>query len=628
MDSAVRPPTQECYRAGDLLIDVSRQTVTRDGADVPLPRLSFDLLVALAAAYPRVMTIDELMDTVWAPAIVNPETVSQRIKLLRQSLGDDPQEPRYIVGVRGRGYRMQATVTREAAANAVPAPAAASTAIADAPAKRPSARERRAWTIAAVALAGALLVLAVARVGTDGRVPSPAAGAGRSVAVLPFLDLSAKRDQEYFADGMSEEIIDLLTRVPGLRVPARTSSFSFKGTHATVGEIAKALHVDHVLEGSVRTAGDQLRITVQLIRADTGFHLWSATYERRIDDVFRTQDEIAGAVVRALQASLSNKGAVRPAPTMNAGAHADYLQGLYHYYRSTPVDNAKAIESLEQAVELDPRYADAWAALASARVDNYSDYARGDLAAARQGAYEAARRAIEIDPALSEAHVAMAKIFFNLDWNREAAAAELERAHALDPLNEHERRVTSTVLLASARFAESEAVARDAIATDPLNPWNYHALAFAEWWGGKPDDAARTLRRSLELPNPAFTQTILSVVLLTSGHVVEAAREAERETDPEERAVSRPLILDALGRHEEATRALKEAEAHFGSYSAYQIAAVYARRGEVGPTIDWLERAARQREQFVQFLAFDPVFQRVRDAPEIRDFLRRHHLSD
>src|SRR5438046_837781 len=196
-----------------------------------------------------------------------------------------------------------------------------------------------------------------------GTAPAAMAISDKSVAVLPFLDMSEKKDQEYFSDGLSEELIDMLTKIPDLRVPARTSSFYFKGKSEDIPNIARRLMVAHVLEGSVRKSGNYLRVTAQLVRADNGYHLWSETYDRQLDDIFKVQDEIAGAVVKALKVSLGADEVPRAAGISNPAAHALLLQAEYFLYRSTPDGYTKAIGYYQQAIQLDPDSAPGWAGL-------------------------------------------------------------------------------------------------------------------------------------------------------------------------------------------------------------------------------------------------------------------------
>jgi TolB-like protein/DNA-binding winged helix-turn-helix (wHTH) protein len=388
-NTAATIPASAGYQIGDLIVDPGRQCVTRAGIDIPLPRLSFDLLVTLARAAPDLLSFDELNRRVWPGLVITLETISQRVKLVRGALGDDAHAPRYIGGVRGRGYRMVAlvrpltnrrssteesslavvtVVTEPIAVELEPSPrdeaiapsvlasrgAVAAAAVASPgdtgvaakpvanltqqpPISRPAShRVNRPVLTLSVLIALGLGYFAadklwfsrrttserpVATLASATTAATPAVSE-KAVAVLPFLDMSERKDQEYFSDGLTEELIDMLTKIPDLRVPAQTSSFYFKGKQVTIADIAKSLRVAHVLEGSVRKSGNHLRITAQLVRADNDYHLWSESYDRQLDDIFKVQDEIAGAVVKALKISLMGGSLAGPTRTQNVGVPA------------------------------------------------------------------------------------------------------------------------------------------------------------------------------------------------------------------------------------------------------------------------------------------------------------------
>jgi TolB-like protein len=283
--------------------------------------------------------------------------------------------------------------------------------------------------------------------------PVPNAATDKSIAVLPFVDMSEKHDQEYFSDGMAEEIIDLLVKVPELKVPARTSSFYFKGKSTQIPDIARQLGVANVLEGSVRKSGSHMRVTAQLVRADNGFHIWSETYDRQLDDVFQTQDEIAGAVVKALKISLVRPAAPVAIPTPSNEAYELYLRARELANRGSEDGILKGYEDLRQAVSLDPKFALAWANLAELlAIDNvnwglvigqsgsHTSRDSTDLenwestwAQARADARAAADEAIRLAPELAESHAARAQVLELLDWNWSAADSEMRRALEIEP---------------------------------------------------------------------------------------------------------------------------------------------------------------------------------------------------
>src|SRR6266850_993263 len=307
--SAATSPAATGYQVDDLIIDLGQQRVTRAGNDIPLPQLSFELLVTLARAAPDLVTFDQLTERVWTGLVITPETISQRVKLVRDALGDDPHAPRYIAGVRGRGYRMVATV-RPLADRRRSSPA-------DVPGPRVLG-----WLGGILAVA--LLLAAPWAISRYLRGPQPAepfAGAPgsvvvqppRTIAVLPLLDMSPAGGNAYLGDGLAQELSARLARIRGLRVAARTSAFVFKDRRADVRTIAQTLGVRHILEGSVRRDGDHLRVTAQLIDTSSGYNVWSQTYDRTWQDLLAIEDDLARSIIGALQLVLSSELAQRAA---------------------------------------------------------------------------------------------------------------------------------------------------------------------------------------------------------------------------------------------------------------------------------------------------------------------------
>jgi TolB-like protein len=356
------------YRVGDLVVDTERGSVTRDGQEISLGKVSFDLLVALMRGAPGFVSIDSLMQRVWSGMVVGPETVAQRVKLLRSALDDDAKEPRYVAGVRGRGYRLVAPVATLGASAAEPA------------------------------------TLTDPECGPD---PEPQTGTclPRSIAVLPFANLTAEPDKEYFGDGMAEELINVLTQIPGLKVPARTSSFAYKGRNLDVRRIARDLGVETVLEGSVRSAGERIRVVAQLVDAKSGFHVWSHSWDRRFEDLFKVQDELAAAIVQALGVSASSRNlesAGHSRPTADLEAYQLYLQGQSLRSRANEQSLRRAVELFEQASARDPKFGRAVAAALMARANLL--YWGFTPCATVEEIERDTRRALELDPSLVEAH--------------------------------------------------------------------------------------------------------------------------------------------------------------------------------------------------------------------------------
>jgi TolB-like protein/Flp pilus assembly protein TadD len=499
-----------------------------------------------------------------------------------------------------------------------------------------TAAPRTKWVAAAGIVAALLLVLAYfvfdhlwlsKKVAEENSAVAPATHAvpEKSVAVLPFVDMSEKKDQEYFSDGLSEELIDMLTKTPELRVPARTSSFYFKGKQTTIAEIAKSLGVANVLEGSVRKSGNTLRITAQLIRVDSGYHVWSETYDRQLDDIFKIQDEIAGAVVKALKVSLLEGGVPRATPTSNTEAYTLYLQGqAIGNNAAQSADVERAIDHLQRALKFDPMFARAWAALAGWRIFNYSYFTNGNYQQVLAEARYAAQLALNLDPNLSDAHAAMGDVY-SLEWNWKAAEAEINKAVALDPGNATVLGSASQIAQTLGRFEEALQLAQRALALDPLGEWT--DVGSTSLASGRLAEAEAAYRRALDFaPTTSQLHFQLGWVLLARREPAAALADMERETDERYREVGRALALDALGRKSDADRALAVAEAKYAGVIEYPIAVVYANRNDLDTAFEWLDRAYQLHDGWVSWAIWDPLLKNLRGDPRYKAFLRKINL--
>ena len=335
------------------------------------------------------------------------------------------------------------------------------------------------------------------QVASDATSSVPAAS-DRSIAVLPFVDMSAGKDQEYFTDGISEELLNLLAKVPELKVIGRTSSFQFKGKNEDLRVIGQKLNVAHLLEGSVRKSGNKIRLTAQLIRADDGSHLWSETYDRTLDDIFAVQDEIASEVVRALKVTLLGDALPTPSRTEDNEAHTLYLQGRYFADRRGPGDHKKAIAYFEQALERDPNFAMAWVELSAARTNNANTMGV-DMEAELRKARDEARRAVEVDPQLADGYASMAFDSMTLDWDWQEASRLLARARELDPNNLRTLRMTAHLAGSLGRLDEAVRLHQQVIAREPLVTSHHVNAALVMRNAGKLTEAEHALRKALEL---------------------------------------------------------------------------------------------------------------------------------
>jgi TolB-like protein/Tfp pilus assembly protein PilF len=445
-----------------------------------------------------------------------------------------------------------------------------------------------------------------------------------SIAVLPFTDMSEKKDQEYFSDGLSEELIDMLSKVPGLRVPARTSSFYFKDKSADIPTIAKRLAVAHVLEGSVRKSGNNIRITAQLIRADSGFHLWSETYDRQLNDIFKVQDEIAGAVVDQLKLALLS-GAGAPAATTSLEAYNFYLQARYFTGRDNPEDLDKAVALYERAIDIDPNYALAYAWLATCHVRRVANGADTDgVGYAKTRA--AAQKAIALDPNLPEGYLALASAAMQYDFDWASAAAMLRKAQALDAENPLALQIAGHLTQATGSLTEAEDYFRRSADRDPLNLLMRRYYAKALYYEGRLPEAAAALRRIIELnPNFPAAHYELGRTLLAQGDPQAALLAMQAEPSASWKSFGLPLAYRALRRNADAKSSLDALIAHSAG-SEFQVAEAYAFFGEPDQALRWLELARTRHDPGVLWVRRDPMFRILVNDPRYKQFLLEMRL--
>lgn len=454
-----------------------------------------------------------------------------------------------------------------------------------------------------------------------------AAPAEASIAVLPLVNMSSDREQDYFSDGLSEELLNLLAQVPGLHVAGRTSSFSFKDKQATIGEIGRALHVATVLEGSVRKSGERLRITAQLVKARDGYHLWSQTYDRELTDIFAVQDEIAAAVVDALKLRLlpAQQPTTAGHHVPGTAAYQHFLLGRQLLNRATEDGFRRAVGEFAQAVALEPAYSAALAGLALAEA-YASDYTDSDAAmlAGRERAGQAAERAVASDPALGEAYTARAvlRFVFDLDWN--GGDADFAQALVFNPGDVMTHWQYSRLLAALGRLPEALASASQATQLDPLSAQAWEIRARYELASGDIAAARRSLEQALDLaPDHGRAPLGLGMAALLDGEPTAAREWYARSNNETFQLAGLAMAAHDLGDDAESRRVLQELLACHAHNSAYQIAGVFAWRGEHDTAFDWLQRAVSQRDAGLQYLKYDPALRSLRPDPRYPRLLER-----
>ena len=489
----------------------------------------------------------------------------------------------------------------------------------------------RADYIILVALSAVVAVIAVGLVGeiSKTRVPETARFAvtdvdPRSIAVLPFVNMSNDPEQEYFSDGISEEILNLLAKVPEMRVTSRSSAFSFKGQNLDVPTMAAKLNVAHVLEGSVRKSGNQLRIGVQLIEVETDTYLWSKSYDRELKDVFAIQDDIAVAVVDALKIELL--GEQPKVIETNSEAYTLYLQGL-HIWRQMGGAEAKQVESLlKRALEIDPDFAPAWTELGYV----YRAQALGGLRAVDEGielARHAIQRALDIDPQNGRAYAALAFIETVYDWNFKAAEQYTQQAMVLSPGDARVLIVASILKMVLGRLDEAIDLQERAIAIDPVVPRKFLTLTSMYYSAHRLDEAADAIQMARSLnPSGNLGQYYLGLVLLAQGDAPAALVAIEQETYEVFRMTGTAIVQHALGDAVASDTALKELIDNYAAGAAYQVAEVYAFRGEIDLAFDWLDQAYDNRDGGLAAMLLDPLLANLHEDPRWKPLLDKMGL--
>lgn len=458
----------------------------------------------------------------------------------------------------------------------------------------------------------------------------PAVATDPSVAVLPFVDMSQNKDQEYFADGLAEELLNLLAGIPELRVIGRTSSFQFKGRNEDLRLIATKLGVASLLEGSVRKSGNRVRITAQLIKAADGSHLWSETYERDLGDIFKVQDEISSAVVAALKVKLlpQKESASAPYRTASPEAYNEYLLGRQFFNRGSAEDFRRAVDAYRRAVELDPMFASAYAGLAVS--ENEVARAPGntleEVQAAQARALAAADRAVELDPDMSEGYAARGFLRFNINWDWAGAEKDLSRAFELDPGSYRAYTCYACFLASLGRLDEALEINLKGTQRDPLSADTWFRRSIQLNAAGRYAEARAAANRALEIsPEHGIARFNLGVTSLLEGNPEAALAEFERASAARHQA-GVAMAAEDLGRHREAHRALDELIDKFAQSNAYQIAEVYAWRNERDSAFAWLERAYVQHDGTLVQIKFDPLLARIRDDVRYAEMLAKMGL--
>ena len=449
--------------------------------------------------------------------------------------------------------------------------------------------------------------------------------ADKSIAVLPFVDMSAAKDQEYFSDGLSEELLNLLAKIPELKVIGRTSSFSFKGKNEDLRSISQKLGVAHILEGSVRKDGNKIRVTAQLIRATDGSHLWSETYDRDLDGIFKLQDEIAGAVVKQLKLKLLTALSGTSSST-NIEVHNLILQGNYFHDKLDKENLAKALDFYFQALAIDSLDAQVWAVIGK----TYSRQAWQNDIEQNEG-YEktrkAAAKAIALDDNLADGYSVLAGVKYYHDFNWNEAEATFQKALSLEPGNVNVLGHLGSLALALGHFDEAIQFTKQALILDPLKPILYIEQGANLTYSNRFEEAIVQYKKILELsPQVQRAHMYLGRIYLLQGKPEMALAEMQQETTEVFKRFGLALAYHALGRRKEADEELRNYISIYQNDWVYLIAEIYAFRGEKDKAFEWLEKAYTKKDSWLIFLKDDPLLKNLEGDTRHKAFLKKMKL--
>jgi len=475
----------------------------------------------------------------------------------------------------------------------------------------------------------------------SGLPPGPATDQVASIAVLPFANRSASVDDEYFSDGLADELLSVLSKIKGLRVTARTSSFQFKGTKDDVPAIGRKLNVATLLEGSVRKAGNRIRVSVQLVNVADSSHLWSETYDRTLEDIFAVQDDIAQSVVKELRTALlgeaadSDAAGAAKAEVVQAArgrgtdpeAHRLYLLAK-HLVAGLSDDTAQTITYLKEALARDPGYALAWADLSLAYARE-ADRGRVSMVEGYARAREAVERALALEPDLAEGHARLGWIRAGHDWDWQGAEASYARALELSPGDSDALRMRGVLACARGRLEEAIGFHRRALEQNPLSSGAYLNLGFVLYVMDRFAESEAAYRKALELaPHGVLARGSLALTLLELGQGEESLAEALREPHAYLRLYVLSIVYHGLGHAAESDAALHELIEKHAEGAAFQVAEAYGARGQVDASFEWLERAYRQRDSGLTAVKASRCFRAFHGDPRWGAFVKKMKLDD
>jgi TolB-like protein/DNA-binding winged helix-turn-helix (wHTH) protein/Tfp pilus assembly protein PilF len=619
------------HRFGSFELDTAAFELRLDGSPVRLEKIPLELLILLVERSDQLVSRADIAERLWGDRVhvAAEQGINTAVRKLRQALGDDPEHPRMLQTVVGKGYRFIAPIVAPVTTELPPSAPIEPAASARVAGSRPSARMAGTRRVPArLLLAVAAVVVALAALAS--LLPSRGGSRVRAIAVLPLENLGDP-SQQFFADGITDALITRVARLRDVRVISRTSSMHYLGSRLALADIARELGVDAVVEGTVLRAGNRVRITAQLIDTRRESHLWADEYERDLGDILGVQADVADAIARAVRTTIIERGS-SPA-RVEPVAYEHYLRGRSYWNQRTPRGLATALDEFEQAVTVDPKYGEALAGLA----DTYTALGYGSYwrpGEAFPNARDAATRALAMDGSLAEAQASLGYVALYYDWNWSGAEAAFTRAIAANPNYATAHHWYSVCLTALGRHAEAAREIARARELDPLSAPIATDIGFELYYARRYDEAIVQLRKVLA-SSPAFAPARLWL-----GRCYEARglydqaiaefRQASAALDDWPVAVAATgHALGRAGRTAEARAVLAQLDnmARSRFVTSYGVAVVHAGLGDRSAALDWLERAAAERSHWLVWLPLDPRFDELRSEPRFQAVLARLHQA-
>jgi TolB-like protein/DNA-binding winged helix-turn-helix (wHTH) protein len=627
-------------RIGKWRVDPALDEISSEGRTVRLEPLAMRLLLCLARHAGRPVEQRQLLDEVWPGVIVSQGSVYQAIAQLRRTLGDDTDHPTYIDTVPRKGYRLIAPVSPWVTGSTEPsAPGSQAAPVPPKPPilttidqtpptpipkpARPHAPALLGGAVCVVAVIGALTWLA-----RNTHAPADAPTAVRSIAVLPFVDLSETKDQEYFADGLAEELLNVLATVPELRVIGRTSSFQFKGKSDDLRTIGVKLGAAYIVEGSVRRSGSHVRVTTQLARTADGAHEWSGTYDRNIDDTLQLESEIATALGRALEISVANAAWLAAVARTSPEANDHFLRGLHALDTSSRDGLQEAASQFQAVIALDPQFASAYEFLGLAHLIQAEDgFVPPDVGFPQ--VREDALKALKLNSRSVNAHAQLALVATMYSWEWSEAQRESDTALSFGSQSWSALYAAANLATVLGDFDRSERLFRASLVLDPLSADSHFMLSQVLMALDRPADAEVEARRGLAItPTYVWGHHLLGVILMLEDRREEAIVECKRETPEGGQLECLAEAFHTLGHAKEANAALEQAIQIRGDEQPFWIAITFAHLGQEDLAFEWLDRAYRQKDPDLPYIKTAPEFKYLRDSARYKAFLHKMNLPE